>query len=131
MASGASGGYWLVASDGGIFSFGTNFYGSTGSLHIAKPITGMAASADGRGYWLVAGDGGVFSYGDAAYHGSVPGQGIGGQPGVVGMTATPDGQGYWLTGSSGAVYSYGDATFLGAPTATHLVAPLTGIAESP
>jgi hypothetical protein len=35
-------------------------------------------------------------------------------------------QGYWLIGSNGAVYSYGDAAFLGAPTATHLVAPLTG-----
>ena len=73
----------------------------------------------------------MFTYGDAAYHGSVPGQGIVGQPSVVGMTATPSGQGYWLTGGNGAVYSYGDATFLGAPTATHLVAPITGIAASP
>jgi hypothetical protein len=131
MAAAPSGGYWLVAGDGGIFSFGSGFYGSAGSLHLVSAVTGMAASADGRGYWLVAGDGGVFSYGDATYQGSAPGQGILGQPGVVGMTATPSGQGYWLTGSNGAVYSYGDATFLGAPTATHLVAPLTGIAASP
>ncbi len=130
MAAGASSGYWLVASDGGIFSFGTGFYGSAGSLHLASPVTGMATSADGHGYWLVAGDGGVFTYGDATYHGSVPGQGILGQPSVVGMTATPSGQGYWLTGSNGAVYSYGDATFLGAATATHLVQPITGIAAS-
>ncbi len=130
MAAGSSGGYWLVASDGGIFSFGTSFYGSAGSLHLVSPVAGMAASGDGRGYWLVAGDGGVFSFGDAAYHGSVPGQGIVGQPSVVGMTATPDGQGYWLTGGNGAVYSYGDATFLGAPTGTHLVAPLSGIVAS-
>ncbi len=78
----------------------------------------MAASADGLGYWLVGGDGGVFTYGDASYHGSVPGQGIVGRPGIVGVVATPSGQGYWLTGSNGAVYSYGDATFLGAPGAT-------------
>jgi hypothetical protein len=131
IAASASGGYWLVASDGGIFSFSTNFYGSAGSLHLASPVTGMAASADGSGYWLVAGDGGVFTYGDAGYHGSVPGQGIVGQPSVVGVTVTPSGQGYWLSGSNGAVYSYGDAAFLGAPTETHLVAPLTGIASSP
>ena len=61
----------------------------------------------------------------------MPGQGIVGQPSVVGMTVAPSGQGYWLTGSNGAVYSYGDATFLGAPAATHLVEPLTGITASP
>jgi hypothetical protein len=131
MAAGGGGGYWLVASDGGVFSFGAAFYGSTGSLHLVSSVTGMAATTDGHGYWLVAGDGGVFSYGDAAYHGSVPGQGIVGQPGVVGLTVTPSGQGYWLTGANGAVYSYGDAAFLGAPTGTPLVAPLTAIAASP
>jgi outer membrane protein assembly factor BamB len=52
-------GYWLVASDGGIFSFGdASFYGSTGSLRLNRPIVGMAPTADGKGYWLVAADGG-------------------------------------------------------------------------
>jgi hypothetical protein len=37
------GGYWLVASDGGIFSFGdATFYGSTGGLTLSKPVVGMA-----------------------------------------------------------------------------------------
>ncbi len=37
-------GYWLVASDGGIFAFGdAAFYGSTGALTLNKPIVGMAA----------------------------------------------------------------------------------------
>ena len=65
------GGYWLVASDGGIFSYGdAAFYGSTGAIHLNKPIVGMAATPDGKGYWLVASDGGIFSYGDAAFYGS-------------------------------------------------------------
>ena len=60
------GGYWLVASDGGIFSYGdAQFSGSTGSLHLNAPIVGMAATPSGGGYWLVAADGGIFSYGDA------------------------------------------------------------------
>ena len=59
-------GYWLVASDGGIFGFGdARFYGSTGSMPLNKPIVGMAATPDGGGYWLVASDGGIFGYGDA------------------------------------------------------------------
>jgi hypothetical protein len=64
-------GYWLVASDGGIFSFGdAAYYGSTGSLTLNKPIVGLAPTPDGKGYWLVASDGGIFSFGDAAYYGS-------------------------------------------------------------
>jgi hypothetical protein len=33
--------YWLVASDGGIFSFGTTFHGSTGGIVLDAPIVGM------------------------------------------------------------------------------------------
>jgi hypothetical protein len=47
-------GYRLVASDGGIFSFGAPFYGSTGALHLNQPIVAMAPTPDGKGYWLVA-----------------------------------------------------------------------------
>ena len=36
------GGYWLVASDGGIFSFDSPFYGSVGGTSLNKPIVGMA-----------------------------------------------------------------------------------------
>ena len=64
-------GYWLVASDGGIFTFGdAAFYGSTGALTLNRPIVGMAATPDGKGYWLVASDGGIFTFGDAAFFGS-------------------------------------------------------------
>src|SRR6202034_2856568 len=67
---GASG-YTLVASDGGIFTYGdAAFYGSTGGLHLDAPIVGMAATPDGRGYWLVAKDGGIFAFGDATFYGS-------------------------------------------------------------
>jgi ribosomal protein L24E len=72
MAATADGkGYWLVASDGGIFAFGDAvFEGSTGNVHLNQPIVGMAATADGKGYWLVASDGGIFAFGDAVFEGS-------------------------------------------------------------
>ena len=61
----------MVASDGGIFSFGnTGFFGSTGAITLNKPIVGMASTFDAKGYWLVASDGGIFSFGDAAFEGS-------------------------------------------------------------
>jgi hypothetical protein len=37
-------GYWLVASDGGVFGFGDGtFYGSTGGIGLDRPIVGMAS----------------------------------------------------------------------------------------
>ena len=71
MASTPSGkGYWLVANDGGVFTFNAPFFGSLGARHLNSPIVGMAATPTGKGYWLVAGDGGVFTFGDAKFYGS-------------------------------------------------------------
>ena len=65
-------GYWLVAGDGGVFSFGdATFYGSMGATHLAAGITGIASTHDGKGYWMVGGDGGVFAFGDATFYGSL------------------------------------------------------------
>ena len=75
MAATPSGqGYWLVASDGGIFSYGdARFWGSTGGIRLNQPIDGMAPAPSGRGYWLVAADGGVFTFGAATFDGSATG----------------------------------------------------------
>ena len=91
-------GYWLVASDGGIFTFGdAKFYGSTGALQLNKPIIGMAPTSDGQGYWLVASDGGVFTFGNATFYGSTGG----GNVTVLGMLITPSTAGYELVESNG------------------------------
>ena len=126
----ATPGYWLGASDGGIFSFGdAAFWGSAGALHLARPIVGLAATPDRRGYWLVASDGGVFSYGDAGFFGSTGGLHLN-QP-IVGLAPTPDGQGYWLTAADGGVFSFGDATFAGSTGGLKLNAAVVGIAAGP
>jgi hypothetical protein len=133
------GGYWMVASDGAVFSFGdASFYGSVpGAIghRPASPVVGMAATPDGRGYWLAGSDGGLYSFGDASFHGSVPGA-IGHAPAspVVGMAATPDGRGYWLAGSDGGLYSLGDASFYGSvPGAIghRPASPVVGMAATP
>ena len=71
MASTPDGhGYWLTASDGGIFAFGNApFRGSTGNVNLAAPIVSMTPSST-VGYWLVAADGGIFSFG-VPFHGSM------------------------------------------------------------
>ena len=119
----AAHGYWLVGSDGGIFTFGSaQFYGSTGSLVLQRPVVGIAPTSDRAGYWMVASDGGIFAYGDAGFVGSLPGLGVhpagSGLPDslnapIVGMVPSPDGAGYFMVASDGGVFAFGNARFAG------------------
>ena len=123
-------GYWLDATDGGIFTYPNNtFYGSTGSIKLNKPMVGMDPTPDGQGYWLVASDGGIFTYGDAQFHGSRGGQPLN-KP-IVGMATTPDGQGYWLVASDGGIFTYGDANYYGSRGGQPINAPIVGMAATP
>ena len=117
-------GYWLVGSDGGIFSFGSaQFYGSMGGDHTCSaPWSASCRRADRGGYWLDASDGGVFSFGDTQFYGSIPGLGLhpagSGLPNslnapIVGMVPSHDQGGYFMVASDGGVFAFGDAHFAG------------------
>ena len=124
-------GYDLVASDGGIFSFPLGsmpFCGSTGGLHLNKPIVGMAMAPATGGYWLVAADGGIFAFGGAGFYGSTGGLHLNAP--IVGMAATPDGKGYWLVAADGGIFAFGDARFYGSMGGQHLNRPVVGISSS-
>ena len=119
-------GYWLVAADGGIFTFGdARFFGSTGSLRLNRPIVGMSVTGSGHGYWLVATDGGVFAFGDAPFLGSLGNIHLN-EP-IEAMTATPNGRGYWLVASDGGVFCFGDAQFDGSLGDQTLPSPIAGM----
>ncbi|HEX8795986.1 MAG TPA: hypothetical protein VF765_33785 [Polyangiaceae bacterium] len=121
-------GYWLVARDGGVFTYGdAGFSGSLGGKGVSD-IVGIAADSAGTGYWLVGADGGVFAFGSAPFGGSLPGMGIVVSD-IVGIAANPAGPGYWLAGRDGTVYALG-----GAPAATSAgpgVSDIVGIAANP
>lgn len=116
-------GYWLVGSDGGIFSFGSaGFYGSMGGITLQRPVVGIVPTANRGGYWLDASDGGVFSFGDTQFYGSIPGLGLhpagSGLPNslnapIVGMVPSHDQAGYFMVASDGGVFAFGDAKFAG------------------
>jgi hypothetical protein len=133
-------GYWLDASDGGVFSFGdTEFYGSIPGLglhpagsglpnSLNAPIVGMVPSNDDGGYFMVASDGGVFAFGDAHFAGSCPG--IGGCSGsAVAVMPDASGNGYWLVTKTGSIYTFGDASYFGAPGSTG--SPVTSAVRTP
>ena len=119
-------GYWLVASDGGVFTFGdAGFFGSTGAVRLNQPMVGMAADPKTGGYWLVAADGGVFAF-NAPFLGSLGAIAL--RRPVVAMASTPDGGGYWLVASDGGVFSFGDAAFYGSLGNVVLNRPVVGVA---
>ena len=105
-------GYWLVASDGGIFTYGNaGFYGSAGS-----PPPQCARGGDGEH----AEPSGLLVGGLRWRHLQLRRRRLlrlrGGQPlntPIVGMAATPDGKGYWLVATDGGIFGYGDAGFYG------------------
>jgi hypothetical protein len=108
-------GYWLVGSDGGIFTFGSAlFHGSTGNLVLQRPVVGITPTANEDGYWLVASDGGVFAF-DAPFVGSIPGLGLhpagSGLPDslnapIVGIVPSVNDQGYYMVASDGGVFAF-------------------------
>ncbi|MGH9036525.1 MAG: TolB family protein, partial [Acidimicrobiia bacterium] len=130
------GSYWLVASDGGIFSFAgpepvrtPKFFGSTGNVRLNQPIVGMASHPSGQGYWFVASDGGIFSFGAAKFYGSTGNVRLN-RP-IVGMASTPSGNGYWMVADDGGIFSFGDAKFYGSTGNVKLNKPIVGMASSP
>ena len=127
--AGGPNGYVLSASDGGVFNYGNiPFCGSTGSIHLNRPVVASAVTHDGGGYWEVASDGGIFAFGDANFYGSMGGKPLN-QP-IVGMAVTPDGGGYWLVASDGGIFSFGDAKFFGSTGSIHLNRPIVGMAAT-
>ncbi|MHB1761485.1 MAG: G1 family glutamic endopeptidase, partial [Acidimicrobiales bacterium] len=131
------GGYWLVASDGGVFAFGdAQFYGSMPGLPASaqpgKPVVALAPTPDGRGYWETTSAGDVYSFGDARFYGSTGNLALA-DP-IVSMAPTPDGGGYWLVASDGGVFAFGDAQFYGSmpglPASAQPGKPVVALAPS-
>jgi hypothetical protein len=127
VADPATGGFWLVAADGGVFGFRARYLGGEGGTHLAQPIVGMAATPDGNGYWLVAADGGVFAFGDARYRGSMGGRHL--NTPIVGMAADPRTAGYWLVAADGGIFAF-RAPFYGSEGDHHLNGRIVGMSVS-
>jgi hypothetical protein len=130
------GGYWTVASDGAVFTYGDATYYGSAEHNLTSPIVAVASTPDDKGYWLVAWNGQVFAFGDArvdssanSSHGPNP-LAASASP-TMGMAATPDGQGYWLVSSTGAVTAFGDATLFGSESGIPLTSPIVGMAATP
>jgi hypothetical protein len=76
-ATPGGGGYWLVASDGGVFSFGdAGFFGSVATAGLGalnSSVVGIVSSADGMGYSLATAQGDLIPFGDGVAGGGLVG----------------------------------------------------------
>ena len=105
-------GYFLVASDGGVFAFGdASFAGSCPGIGgCVGTAVAVMPDATGNGYWLVTSTGNVYAFGDAGYFG---GPGSTGSPITSAAATEPTGEGYYVLDANGQVFNYGDAKALG------------------
>jgi cell wall-associated NlpC family hydrolase len=59
-------GYWLVASDGGVFSFGDASFNGSAVGMTGEPVQKLVSTSDGQGYWIIEQNGTALPFGDAA-----------------------------------------------------------------
>jgi hypothetical protein len=117
-ATADGGGYWLAASDGGVFAFGdASFHGSMAGQSLNGSIVDI--NADGGGYQLIGSDGAVFAFGGAQFYGAAGSQTA--NQWIIGMDPKAGGGGYWLVAFDGGVFTYGNAPFFGSLGAANLV----------
>ncbi|HUZ08618.1 MAG TPA: hypothetical protein VMU76_00400 [Acidimicrobiales bacterium] len=148
----APAGYDLLGADGGVFAFGTPFFGSTASDPTRCPpnttdrtrpngtCLSLASTPDGGGYWILDGSTlQIFTYGDAGFYGQ-PADTYSGVarefvPTGVSVVATPSGRGYWVLqlplSGAGKVSAFGDAGFMGDTTGLATAGEPTGMAATP
>ena len=106
-------GYWLVASDGGIFTFGdAHFYGSTGDIHLNQPDRRHGrhprpATATGSSPPTAA------SSPSATPTSTAPPAASTSTSRSSAWPPPPTGHGYWLVAADGGIFTFGDAHFYG------------------
>jgi hypothetical protein len=136
----AGNGYWLLTGNGGVYTFGTRFFGAPASDSTrcpTMPLPGravqpngtcwsMAATPDGNGYWTLNSlTGAISRYGNAGNFGDPQTKFAGTSseflPVMRQIVSTPQGTGYWVyevgASNTGTVDHYGNAGFYGDTTA--------------
>ena len=134
----ATGGYWLVGGDGGVFSFNAPFYGNYYTINVTwvSDVVGIAAVDGGNDYCISESNGYIHCFGQnasngSAIYGSPQTQGINLSKPISGIASTANGQGYWEVAQDGGVFSFGNAPFYGSMGGKPLNAPMVSIDPLP
>jgi hypothetical protein len=145
-APAGSNGYWMVSSNGTVYSFGSaKSFGSVTNL--SGKVIGMASTPNGGGYWIATNSGNIYAFGNATNYVGVSRYGVTGLTGsrplnapIVGIAALPNGNGLYLVAADGGVFNFGSAHLYGSTYSLGLTgltgsrplnAPIVGIAVDP
>jgi myo-inositol-hexaphosphate 3-phosphohydrolase len=117
-------GYWMVGSDGRVYSFGdAKSYGDA-SLAGGAQAVDVEPTPSGNGYWVIDDQGHVFAKGDAKALGDVSRSILSPAEVITSLSATKSGNGYWVFTSVGRAIPFGDAVFYGDMRDTKLNGPV-------
>ncbi len=125
--AGSTPGYWLLADQGQVYSFGSATY--AGGRNLADAVD-LIADPDGEGYWLLWSDGG-FEANSAAELPELIFPAVDPGPQFAAGGAAPDGQGVALFGVDGAVSVVGSMQWHGGVVGIDLAAPIVDGAVTP
>ena len=111
MAVPADNSYWLVAADGGIFTFGpsTQYFGSTGAQNVAT-VVGMVPTSNNMGYTICEVDGACQKFGNAQSLAFGDFSASSANNPVVSVAGTGDGLGIWALHADNTTQGVGDAS---------------------
>jgi subtilisin family serine protease len=134
FSSASSGsGYWMVSTDGRVYSFGGAAYLGSARRALAAGTTAvdLEPTPSNGGYWIVDSAGNVYSYGNAAYLGGLAPGTLGTGEQVTSFSAAPGGAGYWLFTTTGRVFPFGNAGNFGDLRALRLNRPVLDSIPTP
>jgi subtilisin family serine protease len=131
--SSSGSGYWMVAQDGRVYSFGgASFLGSARrALAAGQSAVDLEPTPSNGGYWIVDSAGSVYAYGTAPYLGGVPGGALGAGEQITSISSTSTGGGYWLFSTTGRAFPFGDAQWFGDMRGVRLNGPVLDSIPTP
>jgi len=107
-----TGGYSILNTAGGIYSFGdASYWGNLIDHQYPGPAVGLAETPGGHGYNILTTAGAIYSFGDANYFGNLLDHRYPGP--ATALSYTPRGGGYAILNSAGGIYTFGDAGYYG------------------
>jgi hypothetical protein len=124
-------GYWMVARNGAVFSFGdAPHLGDVQGMTQGMEAVDLEPAPSLNGYWVVTNTGNVYGFRDSGYYGGLNGQLTVGET-VTSLSSTSTGKGYWLFTNKGRVAPFGDAKFLGDMSGSKLNGPVLDSIPTP
>jgi uncharacterized delta-60 repeat protein len=124
---GTRSGYWALASDGHVHSFGD----APALGHAGAGAVDIEPTPTGNGYWTLDDFGQVQAFGDARPLGGITTRGLTKNEQPASLSALPNGRGYWVFTTRGRVFSFGEAAHLGDMSKTTVLGPVLDSVATP